>query len=47
MMSIVKGKLQGIIKFIRQTIHEPTPFPNSIWKNLSQEAKSFVDSKND
>ena len=27
----------------RQTIHEPTPFPVSIWKNISLEAKMFVD----
>lgn len=29
----------------RQTIHDPTPFPSSIWKKLSSEAKQFVDSK--
>ena len=27
----------------RQTVYEPTPFPNSIWKNISNEAKAFVD----
>ena len=27
----------------RQTVYEPTPFPNSVWKNISSEAKSFVD----
>ena len=27
----------------RQTIYEPTPFPSSIWKNISIEAKMFVD----
>ena len=26
----------------RQTVYEPTPFPNSIWKNISLEAKLFV-----
>ena len=26
----------------RQTIHEPTPFPSSLWKNISIEAKLFV-----
>lgn len=28
----------------RQTIHAPTPFPVSLWKRLSPEAKMFVDS---
>ncbi len=28
----------------RQTIHDPVPFPVSIWKRLSVEAKQFVDS---
>ena len=28
----------------RQTIHDPVPFPISIWKRLSVEAKQFVDS---
>ena len=27
----------------RQTVYEPTPFPSSIWKNISLEAKMFVD----
>ena len=27
----------------RQTVYEPTPFPPSIWKNISFEAKMFVD----
>ena len=27
----------------RQTVYEPTPFPNSIWKNISVEARMFVD----
>lgn len=27
----------------RQTIHEVTPFPTSIWKKLSLEARNFVD----
>ena len=27
----------------RQTLYEPTPFPPSIWKNISIEAKMFVD----
>ena len=27
----------------RQTIFEPTPFPNSVWKNKSIEAKMFVE----
>jgi calcium-dependent protein kinase len=26
----------------RQTLYEPTPFPSSIWKNISIEAKMFV-----
>ncbi len=26
----------------RQTVYEPTPFPNSVWKNISSEAKAFV-----
>jgi serine/threonine protein kinase len=30
----------------RQTIHDPVPYPSSIWKKLSSEAKLFVDSKN-
>lgn len=29
----------------RQTIHEPTPFPNSLFKSLSPEVKDFIDSK--
>lgn len=29
----------------RQTIHDPVPYPSSIWKKLSSEAKAFVDSK--
>ena len=24
-------------------MYEPTPFPNSIWKNISVEARMFVD----
>jgi hypothetical protein len=28
----------------RQTIHDPVPYPNSLWKKLSIEAKLFVDS---
>ena len=27
----------------RQTVYEPTPFPPSIWKNISIEGKMFVD----
>lgn len=27
----------------RQTIHDPTPFPSSLWKKLSPESKLFVD----
>ena len=27
----------------RQTVYEPTPFPSSIWKNISIEARMFVD----
>ena len=27
----------------RQTVYEPTPFPQSIWKNISIEARMFVD----
>ena len=27
----------------RQTVYEPTPFPSSIWKGISLEAKMFVD----
>ena len=27
----------------RQTVYEPTPFPSSIWKSISIEAKMFVD----
>ena len=27
----------------RQTVYEPTPFPNSIWGNISKEGRSFVD----
>ena len=27
----------------RQTVYEPTPFPNSVWKNISNEARMFVD----
>jgi len=27
----------------RQTIHDPVPYPSSIWKKLSPEAKMFVD----
>ena len=27
----------------RQTISDPTPFPNSMWKDISKEAKQFVD----
>ena len=29
----------------KQTIHAPTPFPSSLWKKISSEAKAFVDSK--
>ena len=28
----------------RQTVHEPTPFPASLWKKLSTESRAFVDS---
>lgn len=28
----------------RKTIHEPVPFPNFFWKNISLEAKEFVTS---
>ena len=27
----------------RQTVYEPTPFPISVWKNISNEARAFVD----
>ena len=27
----------------RQTVYEPTPFPSFVWKNISLEAKMFVD----
>ena len=27
----------------RQTIHDPTPFPSSLWKKLTNESKQFVD----
>ena len=27
----------------RQTVYEPTPFPSSVWKNISNEARLFVD----
>lgn len=27
----------------RQTIYDPVPYHTSLWKNLSSEAKSFVD----
>ena len=27
----------------RQTVYEPTPFPTSVWKNISKEARAFVD----
>ncbi len=27
----------------RQTVYEPTPFPNAIWGNISKEGRSFVD----
>ena len=27
----------------RQTVHDPTPFPNGLWRKLSPEAKLFVD----
>ena len=27
----------------RQTVYEPTPFPISVWKNISNEARMFVD----
>ena len=27
----------------RQTVYDPTPFPNSVWKNISIEGKMFVD----
>lgn len=29
----------------RQTIHDPVPYPSSIWKKISIEAKTLVDSK--
>ena len=29
----------------RQTIHDETPFPSSLWKKISLEAKSLVQSK--
>jgi len=29
----------------RQTIHDATPFPSSLWKKISSEAKLFVESK--
>lgn len=28
----------------RQTIHEAVPYPSSLWKKISNEAKLFVDS---
>jgi serine/threonine protein kinase len=27
----------------RQTVHNPTPFPSSLWKRISPEARLFVD----
>ena len=27
----------------RQTVYEPTPFPNSVWGNISKEGRLFVD----
>ena len=27
----------------RQTVYDPTPFPSYVWKNISLEAKMFVD----
>ena len=27
----------------RQTVYEPTPFPQSVWSTISVEAKMFVD----
>ena len=27
----------------RQTVYEPTPFPSSVWENISKEGKMFVD----
>jgi calcium/calmodulin-dependent protein kinase I len=30
----------------RRTVYNPTPYPSSIWKNISPEAKLFVDSNN-
>ena len=29
----------------RQTIHDPVPYPSVVWKKISIEARSFVDSK--
>jgi len=29
----------------RQTISDPVPYPSTIWKKISSEAKAFVDSK--
>jgi hypothetical protein len=34
-----------IFTLFRQTIYESTPFPDSVWKKFSSEAKVFVDSK--
>ena len=31
----------------RQTVYEPTPFPSFVWKNISLEAKMFVDNLSD
>ena len=27
----------------RQTVYDPTPFPSSVWKTISPEARMFVD----
>ena len=31
----------------RQTVYEPTPFPSFVWKNISLEAKMFVENLSD
>jgi len=47
MMNIQRERLLGkyIFNLFRQTIHDPVPYPNSLWKKISIEAKTLVDSK--
>ena len=32
-------------EIVRQTIHDPVPYPSSIWKKISSEAADFLESK--